>query len=318
MVDHSGRRARVGRLGRVGVVTVLVGGLLPLFAAAPAGAALIPPYPACDPSSQPLPPIPNPPVPLDPLVFTNAVAGAPAHNEFGFPLAEAPTFEPKGYMLVVHGGGWFEHGPRKVQEMRYEANMWRNRGWATLNITHRPCSQSIADVFWFYQYLRSAAGPDAVLCATGASAGGHLVMMLAGIFPDLDCAIAQGGPMDLLSIPGQTASTTTWTNGPQRVYELATSAFGPPPGLLYSSPHAWVGNIGVTRMLLATAMNDPLIPLAQAQNYRTAVLAANPGQYVQVMELPLGTAEYFPHGGTTVAGEDAYRIAEDALVAPLV
>jgi acetyl esterase/lipase len=201
--------------------------------------------------------------------------------------------------------------------MRFEAAVWRSRGWATLNVSYRACAQSLQDVFWYYDHLRTTKGAGAVICAAGASAGGHLAMMVAGIYPDLDCAISQAGPLWLDELHHQAAynGNTAW---PEWVSGLAQGAFGLPPALTFSSPHAWVNNIGDTRMLIATAQNDVLIPLAQGRDYGASVLAYNPGNYVQVFEAPDGVGASFVHGTTTLAGAIAYRAAEDALVAPLV
>lgn len=308
------RRTRPFRPLRAALAAGVFGGLLvPVVAAAPAAAEPLPPPSTCNPAQDE---VPEGPANTDPYVVTTGIAGAPTDYEFGFPQAPY-TFAPKGYMLVIHGGGWVQHGQGMVAANRFEAAVWRARGWATLNITYHPCAQSIDDVFWYYQHLRSTKGPNAVICATGHSAGGHLAMMIAGIFPDLDCAISQAGPLVLDNLHNEVAANGS-AQGADTVSSIATGAFGLPPDLMWSSPHAWVGNIGDTRLLLAIATNDSLIPLNQARAYRSAVLAANPGNYVDLVELPAGNGVLFVHGTIDPATVAPYRAREDALVAPLV
>lgn len=317
---------------RPALVAILFGAVLaPPLLREPAGADPLPTAIPCNAGSPPLPltqPI------ADPLVVSAGFEGAPAYYEFGFPLDPQPWWDPVGYMIVVHGGGWYEHGALKVQQMRREADVWRRRGWATLNISYRPCAQSIADVFWFYEQLRQRTGPDAAICATGASAGGHLVLLLAGIFGDLDCAISQAGPIDLLDLPDQLAYDdvvdddgdspptgpfqSAW---PRWVYAIAAGAFGVPPDLYYASPRSWAGGVGA-RVLVATAASDLVIPLDQGRAYAAAVLATSPSGYVDVHELPVPPpgvpTTVFVHGAVTSAAMEAYRARELALVAPLV
>lgn len=310
-----GTRSVVAALAAV-VAVLLSGVVAAVVVSRPASADAPPPAP-CDPG---LPELPSRLPVTDPLTTTSGLPAAPAYYERSLPAAPF-TANPLGYVLVVHGGGWQEHGPGKVEELRPEAAAWRERGWATLNVTYRPCAQSVGDVFTFYRLLRASVGPDVLVCATGRSAGAHLVLLLAMFFPDLDCAIAQAGPIDLVDLLDEGASPRQ-VAGARRVYELAAGAFGIGPSLDLASPRTWVADLGPTRILLATATDDPLIPLDQARAFAAAVGAASPGADVRVVELPApppgADTVPFVHGTITEATLADYRSAEDALVAPLL
>jgi acetyl esterase/lipase len=221
-----------------------------------------------------------------------------------------------------------------VQQLRPEADVWRQRGWVTLTLTHRPCMQSVADVAWYYQHLRQRVGPTVPICAMGQSSGAHLVLLLAGLAPDLDCAISQAGPLDLVRLPFQLAyDDLTDEDGdappigqlqaawPRWASAVAAGVFGPEPNLSFASPTWWVGGVHA-RVLVATAYNDRVIPLEQARGYASALVAAHPDAYVDVVELPLPTPAAptlpFVHGSATPDAVATYRAREEALVAPLV
>jgi len=245
---------------------------------------------------------------------------APAYYEVGKPMGEFAGQSPKATMIVIHGGSWYTTGKEVVAAMRRRADRWRKAGWRTINISYRACGQSIGDVLWFMQRVRDA-NPSAVICATGASAGGHLALMLAARRTDLACAISHAGPSDLVGIDSQTASDrytgAPTTAGPARISHLAIAAFGAKPGPLeYSSPMSYAGAV-TARVLLATGATDFLVPAAQDANFARALRAAHPEAYVDVMSLPKGTVR-FVHSLVTPESLEALRAREDALVAPLL
>lgn len=203
---------------------------------------------------------------------------------------------------------------------RANADTWRAAGWQTVNVDYRGCAQSIGDVLWFMQRIRQLR-PNAVMCATGESAGAHLALMLASLRPDLACAIAKSGPSDLAALDGQRtydATTQTFTTtGASKLFHAAVAAFGAKNSVLpFSSPSRYARNVAA-RLLLASGVSDPLVPLAQNANFGTAVRAAHPGAYVDVIAMPNGRVG-FVHSGVTQASLADLSAREDALVAPLV
>jgi acetyl esterase/lipase len=91
-------------------------------------------------------------------VSTTALGAAPAYYEVGQPTGAFLGQPGKGLMITIHGGGWFAVGPGEVVGQRPMANTWRDRGWETLNITYRPCAQSLLDVLWFHDAARLLVG----------------------------------------------------------------------------------------------------------------------------------------------------------------
>lgn len=244
---------------------------------------------------------------------------APAYYEVGAPTGAFAGKAPKGEMIIIHGGSWHLVGKATVAFERRNADAWRARGWETINIDYRACAQSIADVRWFKRRIRTLH-PNAPICAFGVSAGAHLALMLAATEDDLACAIAFGGPTDLLAIGTQTAynpRSGTFTNaGPARVENLAIAAFGAKPNPLSNVNPMNFASQMTARLLLVTGERDPLVPAAQNTALRTAVQRAHSNAYVDVALLPPGGVK-FVHTGTTQAALDDLSRRQDALVAPL-
>ena len=242
---------------------------------------------------------------------------APAYYEVGPPMGAFAGKRPKGYMLVIHGGGWHLVGKGMVAYERRRADSWRARGWQTINVDYRACARSVGDVVWFKRRVR-LLHPGASICAHGTSAGAHLALLLASSDSDLACVIALAGPTDLLAIGSQSAydpRVRALTNaGPAHVANLAKAAFG--AKVAAASPMRYASATRA-RLLLASLELDPMIPVAQNAAFARAVRQARPGAYVDVDVLPAGRVK-FVHGGTSQAALDDLRRREDALVAPLV
>lgn len=238
------------------------------------------------------------------VTTTGLGSGAPAYYEVGAPSGLFTGRRAKAIMIVIHPGGWYRVGKEVVAvDGRPMADRWRNAGWQTVNIDYRPCAQSIGDVLWFMRRIRQLHA-DTVICATGSSAGGHLAMLLATMRPDLACAISHAGPTDLLALDGTLAN-------------VAVAAFGAKPSpLVNSSPRQHAAKIRA-RVLLATGRTDPLIPRTQDASFAKTLRATRPAGYVDVMSLPPGES-WFVHTGVSPASLLAFRVREDALVAPLL
>ena len=222
-------------------------------------------------------------------VSTTALGTAPAYYELGQPSGGFDGQPPKGLMVVIHGGGWYLVGPAVAASERPFADIWRNRGWMTLNITYRACAQSVPDVTWFHDAARQLVGPTLPICATGRSAGGHLALMMASLRPDVACVISEAGPTDLAGLAtGKAFDVATRLldqTGPTRIYNMAVAAFGVTQ-LAAMSPALHPAN---ARLLLGTAQQDTAIPVTQARTMAVAVHAAHPDTYADVDELPVGT-----------------------------
>lgn len=263
--------------------------------------------------------------PPDAGISTTALGTAPAYYELGAPEGAFLGQAPKGLMMVVHGGGWFTVGAGAVVATRPWADIWRNRGWETLNVTYSACAQSLSDVLWFHDAARALVGPHLPICAVGDSAGAQLALMAANQRSDIACVDAEGGPTDLVTLPQQQAfdastGVADQTAGPSWVQNLAIAAFGT-TGLAANSP---VTAPGRARLLLATAQQDEFVPWAQAGEMAAADRAAHPHAYVDTDQLAQGTYFAFTHTdlskgtGVSQAAYDDYLVRQLQLVAPVV
>ena len=260
-----------------------------------------------------------------PGVSTTALGTAPAYYELGAPSGAFLAQRPKGLMITIHGGGWSTVGPAAVASERPYADLWRNRGWETLNITYTACAQSVSDVLWFHDAARALFGSRLPICSFGRSAGAQLALMMADLRPDVGCAIGEGAPTDLPALSSETAydastGLSDQTSGPVEVQNVAIAAFGS-GGLVPNSPTTGPGG---ARLLLATAQQDEFIPWAQALDMASAVQGAHPGTYVDTDQLAAGTYYDFTHTstsqgtGVSQTAYDDYLVRQLQAVAPLV
>jgi acetyl esterase/lipase len=259
---------------------------------------------------------------LPPGVTTGhpAFARAPAYYEVGEPTGSFTGQQPLGVMLVIHGGGWYSDGPGATRSGRPVADRWRARGWETVNLTYRACGQSLGDVLWFYDRTRAWFGPSATVCASGASAGGQLALMLATKRRGVYCVVSEGGPTDLRLVQNQTAfdaatGAVDQTRGGRMLHNLAAAAFGE-ENLASVSPAALAAGLKNTRVLQGFALTDPLVPYEQATDLRLAMLAANPGAYVDTAQLAPGPVS-FVHANVSRPALADFIAREDRLVAPV-
>jgi pimeloyl-ACP methyl ester carboxylesterase len=197
-----------------------------------------------------------------------AGAAAPPYYEVGLPSGRHALHPPRAGILVIHGGGWAGVGNQTTQTMRNRAQYFNDRGFLTLTIDYRPGTAALHDVNGFYDRLRARVGPTTPICAYGESAGGHLALMLAGDRPGLRCVIALAAPTDLSSLPPVALAN-------------AEQAFG------YANLVAWSPALRQPPIrqpvLLASALDDPVVPFDQAYEFwahrprGTTVVALAPG-----------------------------------------
>ena len=252
------------------------------------------------------------------ITTTGLGPDAPAYYEVGSTTGAFAGKPPKGIMIVIHGGGWYVVGKQTLVSLRPYVDHWRARGWQTVSIDYRGCSQSIGDVLWFMQRIRQLR-PNAVICASGISAGGHLALLLASVRKDLACAISMAGPSDLAALAQQQAYDPVLgllsPVRPTRLFNGAVAAFGASPSpLIFNSPIAYVAYVKA-RILLVGGEHDPIIPAEQNANYAAALKAAQPNAYVDTTLLPVGSLP-FVHSGISQTGMDDLNARELALVAP--
>jgi acetyl esterase/lipase len=222
-------------------------------------------------------------------------------------------------MILVHGGGWAFVGRTAMRTERETAGKWRAAGWETVSISYRACRRSVTDVTRFYDLVRKRVGPHVPICLRGQSAGGHLALMVAAKRRDVACVIALASPTDFRAIRAQAAIEAANGSRPElpaaaaRVRNLAVSTFGRRK-LRVRSPAALGARIGA-RLLLATAVDDVVIPQGQAASLANAVTAGRPGAYVDVVRVERGD-KAFVHGSASSAANRNFDSRAAELVAP--
>jgi acetyl esterase/lipase len=208
---------------------------------------------------------------------TNSVGGG-----VGQPVAVyAPPVggkPPRALLMLIHGGGWSGLNPNALKVTEATAAIFRAFGFETVTVDYRRGAQGVADVEQMYRQARQRVG-SLPICALGASAGGHIALLLAEKFPDLRCAVDMAGPTELAALKSQ---------GSLAGYQIAVHAFGAKALDAYS-PALHAASIKA-RLLLVYADDDPLVPVAQGQAMKRAFPAA------QLITLPPGPAP-FVHTG---------------------
>lgn len=292
----------------------------------PTSPVVLPAVPALPPGAEPSPGAPPPPPPGNhcraawvmpigrpgPGVSKTALGPARTAYEVGYPAGRFAGRRPRGIMLLIHGGGWYIVGPGPLATERDAALRWRRRGWLTVNLDYPPCGRSLAGVLWFHDRVRSRFGHRLPLCASGASAGAQLALMLAARRRDVACAIGEGPPTDLVAI-GRQASASGSRDGARAVAAMARTAFGT-RRLAALSPVRHAGAIRA-RVLLATARGDVVIPLAQARAMRDAMRRHH--RYARSLTLGSGRVPWI-HADVSRRALARLHAAEVRLVAPLV
>jgi acetyl esterase/lipase len=246
----------------------------------------------------------------------NALGVSPAYHEVQPPLTRAT----RGVMISVHGGGWFAVGAGLLTSAE-DLRLWRRLGWMVVNVDYRPCARSLDDVLWYYDRVRGR-WPRLPVCAEGASAGGHLVLMLAALRPALDCALAYGAPTDFTRLRSQAAYCSSWSVtagcpegpraqilGPRWVHDLARAAFGE-HRLAELSP---ARRRFRARLLVASAARDQLIPTSQTLGFRQRVLERQPKLQVRALILGHGDRPWV-HASISSDARDRLHRTQRALV----
>ena len=132
---------------------------------------------------------------IDSEIINSSVPGST--TTFGW---SSPA-DPKGVVVFIHGGGWFgDHDPSSHAEVpSYYHDKGPDQGWATLSVAYRSgFVKSVADVREAYIIARSKVGRYKPVCSLGVSAGGHLSLILSIAERSMDCAVSEGGIVDLI------------------------------------------------------------------------------------------------------------------------
>jgi dipeptidyl aminopeptidase/acylaminoacyl peptidase len=202
--------------------------------------------------------------------------GQPPEVAWGEPSGDFAGKQPKGVLLLLHGGGWQRDHSAYASEVAI-APLYQRLGYATAAIGYNDGAQGLRDIEDVY----AKAGkryPGTPVCAIGASAGGNLALMLATREPDLACAIDLAGPTDLTTLADQDAAEAN---------QLAVNAFGE-DGLEQFSPIEDAGAIRA-KVMLVFAAEDPVVPEQQGEEMKRALPAA------KLIILPEGDASFI-HG----------------------
>lgn len=132
--------------------------------------------------------------------------GAAAASASALPYFQVnfPRGQPKGIVLLIHGGGWVYVGPTQVHTLDPQVEQFVGDGWITVNTDYAPLAGSLPDVRAVYDAIRQRFAPPLPICAYGQSAGANLALLLAESRP-VSCVIDAAGPTDLAKLRGMAA-----------------------------------------------------------------------------------------------------------------
>jgi acetyl esterase/lipase len=232
------------------------------------------------------------------------------NNVYNLPLAE-----PRGWVIVIHGGGWQTEGRSSVDGEGYAAEFFQRHGWGTYNIDYRAGPLSLPDVLSAYDWLRHRVGHRATICAWGSSAGGNLALLLAVWRRRLACVISEAGPTDLVSWPNQMAWAPPGVSprtGPLYAYEHFMLPTLGRADLRRFSPVYEAGRIRA-RLLLGCSTWDYWCPPAQPREMKHALPRTTTVMFLA--GAPRTPSLNFTHANVTPTALLAWRRAELRLLA---
>jgi acetyl esterase/lipase len=222
-------------------------------------------------------------LPEDAKVLSNL-----AYVENGHPQQKLDLYlpaQPKGPLLVwIHGGGWRGGSKDKPPGLALVKN-----GVAVASVEYRFSQHAIfpaqiedckAAIRWLRAHAKEYGYRDDMVAAWGASAGGHLVALLAvtGQTKDFDiganldqssaiqCGIDWFGPSDFPAYDPNLPTEMVQRENPESVIALL---FGGPVSQKLelakrASPVTWATKEAAP-LLIMQGTNDPLVPLDQSQ-----------------------------------------------------
>jgi acetyl esterase/lipase len=212
--------------------------------------------------------------------------------------------QPKGPLLVwIHGGGWRAGGKGNPPGLALVKN-----GVAVASIEYRLSQHAIfpaqiedckAAIRWLRAHTKDYGYRDDMVAAWGASAGGHLVALLAvtGQVKDFDvganldqssaiqCGIDWFGPADFAAYDEALPTAMVQRENPESV--LAMLFGGPVSQKLElakrASPVTWVTK-SAAPLLIMQGTKDPLVPLDQSQRLHRKFKEAGADATLDVIE----------------------------------
>jgi acetyl esterase/lipase len=229
---------------------------------------------------------------------SSSTSSGPVTGKLPYMQVGSPAGTTVGAIILIHGGGWHDTGRQLLRPLTPIAQHFNTLGWKTYNIDYRPEARSLPDVEAVYDFVRSQISPTKPICALGSSAGANLALLLAAHRPQLACVMSYAGPTDLtvLDKPGL------------EVYPLVQQLSDAVKGNLAAwSPLKLASQIRA-KAFLAYATNDPLVPLAQAQELAKKL----PGS--QLFVLTPGSRTFI-HSYVDSAELDAAYAQQDKLLA---
>jgi acetyl esterase/lipase len=189
--------------------------------------------------------------------------------------------EPRGVVMLLHGGGW-QPSDRGFLQQKENAVTLNDEGYATVAVGYAGGATGFTQVKQVYRQARKRY-PNLPICVSGISSGGHLGLMLATQEPDLACVINLSGPVDLTTLAKQDEDA-------DEGYRAAVAAFGK-DALKKYSPIRLADRIKA-RVLMIVAEDDPVNPVEQADELERALPSA------EVLVLPKGPEKLpFAHFG---------------------
>lgn len=223
-------------------------------------------------------------------------------------------------MMMLHGGGWYTVGQGALNVTQGDADVWRDAGWEAVNVDYLGCGRSIRSALKMYDLVRAHYDAAIPVCISGDSAGAQLALIVASRRSSVACVVANGPPTDLPKLARQGVHAVAaglapalLSTGAVAASGVARAAFGR-AGMRAASPITRAATIS-TRVLLATAQDDLMIPVAQVSSMARALRRSDPDRYVDTVVVAPG--EYrFVHGTASTDAFNDYYAHVAALVQP--
>jgi hypothetical protein len=198
------------------------------------------------------------------LIGATAAQATP-YSEF------VPVPNPKGIVLMIHGGGWKGGADGvRAQYLQDTAAWFRSLGLDTFNVDYATATtpghewDGYNDIHSFFASARYVIGNTRPVCVWGSSAGAQYAARLTEA-DDVDCALLEGMPSDL--VPGHGL--------PPYSQSAADAAFG--SWEAFMSPINFAQNV-VVPTAVGTGYDDVYAPLSsQAAPFVARVNQSHPG-----------------------------------------
>ncbi|MEP6671582.1 MAG: alpha/beta hydrolase [Chthoniobacter sp.] len=229
--------------------------------------------------------------------------------------------QPKGPLLVwIHGGGWRGGSKDKPPGLALVKN-----GVAVASVEYRFSQDAVfpaqiedckAAIRWLRAHAKEYGYRDDMVAAWGASAGGHLVALLAvtGKTHDFDvganldqssaiqCGLDWFGPSDFPAYDPDLPEPMVQRENPESVIALL---FGGPVSQKLelakrASPVTWVTK-DAAPLLIMQGTKDPLVPFDQSQRLYDKLKAAG-------ADVTLDVIEGAGHGGPQFTTEEKLKL----------